>query len=133
MGYIYLKDGVAKDSGYNYHRGAIKINTNLTLNSETEQKVDMLVIPRTLSNAGELTLELTIDGKPYIVNMPATTWEAGQQYTYPITISRTDAHIIATPAKVGDYYYSDGSWSTGYDANRTCIGTVFALSEEKRR
>ena len=22
MGYIYLKDGVAKDSGYNYHRGA---------------------------------------------------------------------------------------------------------------
>lgn len=131
MGYIYLKDGVAKDSGYNYHRGAIKINTNLTLNSETEQKVDMLVIPRTLSNAGELTLELTIDGKPYIVNMPATTWEAGQQYTYPITISRTDAHIIATPAKVGDYYYSDGSWSTGYDANRTCIGTVFALSEEK--
>lgn len=28
-------------------------------------------------------------------------------------------------AKVGDYYYSDGTWSTTLDENKTCIGIVF--------
>lgn len=111
--------------------GTILLDMNHTLNKETTQNVDILVIPTVMEKEGMAELALTIDGSQYIVKMPAATWEAGQQYTYPITINRADAHIVVTPAKVGDYYYSDGSWSTEYDANRTCIGIVFALSEEK--
>lgn len=29
--------------------------------------------------------------------------------------------------EVGDYYYSDGSWSTVLDGNKTCIGIVYAV------
>lgn len=111
--------------------GTISLDVDYTLSSETVQNVDILVIPAVMETEGMAELALTIDGSQYIVKIPATTWEAGQQYTYPITINRADAHITVTPAKVGDYYYSDGSWSTEYDANRTCIGIVFALSEEK--
>lgn len=111
--------------------GYLSLNVNYTLDKETTQNVDILVIPTVMEKEGMAELALTIDGSQYIVKMPAATWEAGQQYTYPITINRADAHIVVTPAKVGDYYYSDGSWSTEYDANRTCIGIVFALSEEK--
>ena len=31
----------------------------------------------------------------------------------------------------GDYYYSDGTWSSDYKASKTCIGIVFALSKEQ--
>lgn len=30
------------------------------------------------------------------------------------------------PVNVGDYYYSDGTWSTAYDASKTVIGLVFS-------
>lgn len=33
------------------------------------------------------------------------------------------------PARVGDYYYSDGTYSTDRDENKTCIGIVYALND----
>ena len=110
--------------------GPVSVNTKYTLSSETTQNVDILVIPTVMENEGMAELVLNIDGFPYIVKMPAATWEAGQQYTYPITISRTDAHI-ETADRIGDYYYNDNTWSTTLDKNKTCIGIVFALSHEK--
>ncbi len=35
--------------------------------------------------------------------------------------------IGVVPPAVGDYYYSDGSWSTEYDSSKTPIGIVFYL------
>lgn len=37
----------------------------------------------------------------------------------------TDIPDAVTAAKVGDYYYADGTWSTALDATKTCIGIVF--------
>lgn len=34
-----------------------------------------------------------------------------------------------SPAKVGDYYYSDATFSTNKDENKTCIGIVYALDD----
>lgn len=109
---------------------AITLTTNYTLNNASEQPVDILVIPTEFPE-NSVELELTIDGSLYIVKLPSTVWQAGQQYTYPITINRQDAHITTQPAKIGDYYYSDQTWSTEYNKEKTCIGIVFALSEEK--
>lgn len=43
----------------------------------------------------------------------------------------SDALVVTTtavvPPVVGDYYYSDGTWSTEYDESRTPIGVVFYL------
>ena len=33
------------------------------------------------------------------------------------------------PAKVGDYYYSDATWSTEKDPSKVCTGIVFALTD----
>lgn len=73
--------------------GSISFDMNYTLSNETAQNVDILVIPTAMEKEGMAELILTIDGSQYTVNMPADTWEAGQQYTYPITINRKDAHI----------------------------------------
>lgn len=35
--------------------------------------------------------------------------------------------VGVVPPAVGDYYYSDGSWSTEYDSSRTPIGVVFYI------
>ena len=36
--------------------------------------------------------------------------------------------VDPTPTiEIGDYYYSDGSWSTVLDGNKTCIGIVYAV------
>ena len=37
----------------------------------------------------------------------------------------TDIPDAVTEAKVGDYYYADGTWSTALDATKACIGIVF--------
>ena len=34
------------------------------------------------------------------------------------------------PAKVGDYYYSDGTYSTEMNEEKTCIGIVYALNDK---
>ena len=43
----------------------------------------------------------------------------------------SNRNIISGPAKVGDYYYSDGTWSTEYNTSKQCIGIVFALTDTK--
>ncbi|QIU92888.1 fimbrillin family protein [Bacteroides faecium] len=110
---------------------SVILSTNYTLNNSTEQKVDILVIPTEITE-GDVELVLTIDEGLYVIKMPATKWEKGQQYTYPIIINRTDAHMgEITKAQIGDYYYKDGTWSTEYNSQKVCIGIIFALSDEK--
>lgn len=50
--------------------------------------------------------------------------EKGKIYTSP-----TLACTPMQPARIGDYYYSDATYSTMKDANKTCIGIVFALDD----
>lgn len=53
-----------------------------------------------------------------------TTYEGNIDFNLPnVTV---DVDIDENPAKVGDYYYSDGTWSTELDEVKTVIGVVFA-------
>ena len=67
----------------------------------------------------------TLDGKTYEAALPEMmTFEAGQTYVH------TDIACSALPpARIGDYYYSDGTWSAQLDDGRECIGIVFALDD----
>lgn len=38
---------------------------------------------------------------------------------------------VTTPAKVGDYFYSDGTWSTEIESGKQCIGIVFAVGQSE--
>lgn len=95
---------------------------------ESVQNIEFMIIP-SVGAFGGICASLTIDGKDYEVSLQTMSrCEAGQQYTYPIIINR---NIISGPAKVGDYYYSDGTWSTEYNTSKQCIGIVFALTDTK--
>ena len=43
--------------------------------------------------AGEVSLEVVIDGATYTYAIPQITWEAGKRYIYSITMRSNDAEI----------------------------------------
>ena len=132
FGWMNITNGEIKEKttgNIQYKLADGEIQSNTTLN------IEMLVIPTIIETDNQVEVACLIDGKQYVIPMPASTWEAGQQYTYPITIniSEDESEEIdpSIPAKIGDYYYSDGTWSSDYKASKTCIGIVFALSKEQ--
>ncbi len=60
-----------------------------------------------------------------VITATSTSVPSGSQ---PVTASCTVTVKEASAAdpKVGDYYYSDGTWSTELDADKTVIGVVFS-------
>ena len=76
--------------------------------------------------------------KAGICKKPQQVTNSGNDYTYTLTDICTDIWLddITTPitqqkeAAVGDYYYSDGTWSSTKDDNKTCIGIVFKVGAE---
>lgn len=133
----------------------IEVPVNCTINTSEAQNIDILLLPvsypsvqlSTWSGYG-VSVILTIDGEEYKFPLMAQpydnketesggvsapipdgySWEAGQQYTYPITVGRSQVHM---PASIGDYYYSDGSVSSTLDSSKECVGIVFALTDSK--
>lgn len=90
--------GRSKDKHY------IKKEVNATVNETRPQTVDILVYPIE-GEEGDYMLEVTLDGKPYIIPLPAVNWEAGQQYTYPIDISNVEQ---TEPVREAVYMGFDG-------------------------
>lgn len=107
---------------------AIELSVDKTVSTKEATTIDILAIPTTVNENAEIVL--TIDGAPYTIVLSQQDWEAGEQYTYPIIINRQSPPQISS-AKIGDYYYSDGTWSSYYNESKICVGIVFALSEEK--
>ena len=77
--------------------------------------------------AGANTHEVATDNVTLTANRPITAslnWQrANGIITVDVSFDDPD-----TP-NVGDYYYSDGSWSTQLQTEKTVVGVVFATSE----
>ena len=70
---------------------------------------------------------VTTTGEMYETSTPETIkLEKGKIYTSP-TLNCN----VLKPAKVGDYYYSDATFSTERNEEKTCIGIVYALNDEE--
>ncbi len=87
----------------------IELVKNYSLRKNTTTLVDFLVVPtgKELAISGDrgIRATLTIDGLDYSFLIGATNTEAGQQYTYPITVNRlTGPHGEVYD---GDYAYVD--------------------------
>lgn len=116
----------------------VEIPVNCTINTSKAQNIDILLLPVFYSSlqinvwhGGGIGVILTIDGKEYEFPLSANvnhgsegsvistySWEAGQQYTYPIVVSRTENLVPDTSAGEAVYMGFDGEngkplyWST---------------------
>lgn len=54
-------------------------------------------------------------------------WSIGPAYNEAMSLGAIESITIApqAAAKVGDFYYSDGTWSSDLDADKTPIGIIF--------
>ena len=74
----------------------IQIPVNKTISTDEVQYIDFLVQPcgseiqirPTNRKGGNACVILNIDGNPYKISLGYPFWEAGKQYTYPVTIDR---------------------------------------------
>lgn len=62
-------------------------------------------------------------------NADKTAWSVGESYDATLDVSQIESISLGSgddeAAKVGDFFYSDGTWSTDLDASKTPIGVVF--------
>ncbi len=68
----------------------------------------------------------------FSANADKTSWSVGDTYTSDVDLSKIESISLAAPVnnpKVGDFFYSDGSWSTELDASKTPIGVVFYVGD----
>lgn len=111
------------------HDGILMEISKNTIDATTTTNAQMLVIPTSFKD-GEIEISVSVNNQLIRTTFPATTWEAGKTYEIPLKIN-----VETNKAKIGDYYYSDGTYSSTYyspaNSNKVCIGVVFALSKEQ--
>lgn len=101
----------------------------------------LILYPQT--PAGDVTVSMTLGGSTYSCALPLPELTAGKDYRFTITVGKTGLTIgqsmIAewadggensgtaeiAAAKIGDFFYSDGTYSSTLDDTKTCIGIVF--------
>ena len=67
----------------------------------------------------------TMDGKIYESIIPEVVeFKAGDAF-----IHTEIACTALEPARIGDYYYSDATWSSMLDESKKCVGIVYALND----
>lgn len=110
---------------------------------------DAIVVPQAV---GGKTMTFTLaSGGELVYTIPADkTFESGKKHVYTVTLKGTGLSVESTiepwdgseeevegdatlpvPAKVGDYFYSDGTYSTALDPNKTVIGIVFQTDKSR--
>lgn len=149
-----LEDGAILDASGTSNLTAKPSDYTLE-NSDNEIVADFLVIPGN-TEGKKIMLNMSDNISSFenglSVAVPVTNWQAGQQYTYTVTIKNGSLDINQAEisewknseqggieigddnyrsAKVGDIFYSDGSYSSILFSSKTPIGIVFALTDEK--
>lgn len=75
--------------------------------------------------AGQITLDQNVK------NDVTADYEAAAGENVTVEVDINDQYPDPNAMAVGHYYYSDGSWSSTYDANKTAIGIVFHVGAGK--
>lgn len=140
-------EGLVLDGTFDTTTGEAKAAENGTAASLTaalfaeSKKASMIVFPQ---GADNLTVKVTAGGQQYSCTLSPGALTAGNAYTYTITVKKTGMTVTGSaitdwtaggefsgdatmpvPARKGDFFYSDGTYSTALDAAKTCIGIVF--------
>lgn len=78
-----------------------------------------------LDESGEVTFKDLKPNTKYIICTVAYD-EYGIECRSNTKVVSTKSAEVTSEAKVGDYLYADGTWSTTLRADRTCVGIVFS-------
>lgn len=111
---------------------------------------DAIVVPQSI--AGKTMVFKLSSGRELVYTIPeGKTFESGKKHVYTVTLKYSGVEVTSTiepwedggstegeatlpgdepteptePAKVGDYFYSDGTYSTQLNPSKTVIGIVF--------
>lgn len=122
--------------------------------SDAQKSVQALVVPQQMQ--GKKFIKVTCRGTDYFytpMNADDANLQVGNQYIYTITVKKNGITVTASGAtewttgsttditskelflytasdlKVGDYYYSDGTWSDGGLRKMTADGEFFVMTE----
>ena len=114
VGELDLTDGIVDSE----HRGSMVIRNAQGLSGE----VYAAFFP------AETSLHFTIstlDGKSYEAVLPEV-----MEFKAGATFIHTDiACTELSPVRIGDYYYSDATWSSLLEESKKCVGIVYALDD----
>ena len=137
-------DTDAPEATFNIYLAELKTGTGITTAKVTDGNNNVLTATNGVYTTSSKTVKIV-----YTVNNDYDLWNFtpevkegfctpqgvtanGNDYTYTLTDICTDVWLsniepTTQPKKVnvGDYYYSDGTWSTDYKTDKTCIGIVF--------
>ncbi len=130
---------------------------DITLNTAADGlSAEGIVIPQTLSGVKlsftttsygtfeasiTSTAEFTI-GNQYVYNVTVNTggitisnaliysWTGGNGAGEDLDAQPESTTTTTSPAAIGDYYYSDGTWSTDLDKSKTAIGVIFSVGTD---
>lgn len=115
----------------------------------TKTTNDAIVVPQSI---GGKTMTFTLaSGGELVYTIPSDkTFESGRKHVYTVTLKGTGLSVESTiepwdgsegeiegdatlpvPAKVGDFFYSDGTFSTALDPAKTVIGIVFQTDKKR--
>lgn len=144
-------DGLVLDGTFDTATGEAKAAeygsaASLTAALSTDSKASLIVFPQ---SADKLTVTATTEGQQYSCALSPGAFASGNAYTFNIVVKKTGMTVTGStitdwtaggefngeatmpPAKVGDYFYSDGTYSTALDASKTCIGIVFHIGHHE--
>ena len=112
---------------------------------------DAIVVPQSI---GGKTMTFTLaSGGELVYTIPeGKAFESGKKHVYTVTLKGTGLSVESTiepwdgsdgetegdatlppppPAKIGDYFYSDGTYSTALDPDKKVIGIVFQTDKSR--
>ena len=75
---------------------------------------------------------VSVEGNVQFSQDESGSWSVGQSYDANLDISKIESISLAKAGndpKVGDFFYSDGTWSTELDAAKTPVGIVFYVGD----
>lgn len=81
-----------------------------------------------ISTAVALTVSAAASAQSFTVNL-----KSGESVTYStadvesIDFSPESGQVVPAAPKIGDFYYSDGTWSTEINTSKTPVGIVFCV------
>lgn len=144
-------DGLVLDGTFDTATGEAKAAedgsaASLTAALSTDSKASLIVFPQ---SADKLTVTATTEGQQYSCALSPGVLAAGNAYTFNIAVKKNGMTVTGSTItdwtaggefngdatmpvpKIGDFFYSDGTYSTALDASKTCIGIVFHIGHHE--
>lgn len=143
-------DGLIADGTFNTVTGEVAATgseATITASLTAEHKSSLIVFPQV---AERLVINARADGHDYRCYLYLGSLNSGSNYNVSIAVSKNemtvtdctiipwgdggniDAEVNPKIAKVGDYYYSDGTYSTEYDASKNVVGIIFYVGHHPK-